>query len=68
LQINANKKALIRSIELLIIDEVSMLRADLLDAIDVVLRYIRRAQRQQPFGGVQILFIGDLLQLPPVII
>ena len=51
--------------ELLIIDEVSMLRADLLDAIDTILRYVRR--NQNPFGGLQILFIGDLWQLPPVV-
>ena len=48
------------------IDEVSMLRADLLDAIDVALRSIRR-RRNEPFGGVQVLFIGDMLQLPPVV-
>jgi nucleoside-triphosphatase THEP1 len=65
LQMHENKRKLIRELELLIIDEVSMLRADLLDAIDMVLRYIRR--KQSPFGGVQVLFIGDLLQLPPVI-
>ncbi len=60
------KRKLLREIELLIIDEVSMLRADLLDAIDVILRHVRR-KRNVPFGGVQILFIGDLLQLPPVV-
>lgn len=59
------KKSVILNMELLIIDEVSMLRADLLDAIDFTMRSIRR--RDQPFGGVQVLFIGDLLQLPPVI-
>jgi len=62
---NAQRRNLIRSMELLIIDEVSMLRADLLDAIDWTLRNIRRINR--PFGGVQVLFIGDLLQLPPVV-
>lgn len=66
MQLNANKRALLRSLELLIIDEVSMLRADLLDAIDVILRSVRRNHRK-PFGGVQMLFIGDLLQLPPVV-
>jgi len=66
LRMNKNKRKLIREIELLIIDEVSMLRADTLDAIDTVLRHIRR-KRNLPFGGIQILFIGDLLQLPPVI-
>ena len=62
---NATKRQLIREIELLIIDEVSMLRADLLDCIDHTLRHLRRNSR--PFGGVQILFIGDLMQLPPVV-
>jgi hypothetical protein len=60
------KRKLLREVELLIIDEVSMLRADLLDAIDTVLRHIRR-KHYEPFGGLQLLFIGDLLQLPPVI-
>lgn len=63
---NKNKIAMIREMELMIIDEVSMLRADLLDAIDNMLRSLRR-QRYTPFGGVQMLFIGDLLQLPPVV-
>jgi hypothetical protein len=63
---NKTKQALLREVELLVIDEVSMLRADLLDAIDAVLRSVRK-QRYVPFGGVQMLFIGDLLQLPPVI-
>ena len=62
---NAQRKNLIRSMELLIIDEVSMLRADLLDAIDWTLRNVRKINR--PFGGIQVLFIGDLLQLPPVV-
>jgi len=66
LKMNAQKRNLLNEIELLIIDEVSMLRADLLDAIDHVLRFVRR-QRNKPFGGLQILFIGDLWQLPPVI-
>ena len=59
------KKAVIRNMELLIIDEVSMLRADLLDAIDFMMQSVRK--KKMPFGGVQVLFIGDLLQLPPVI-
>ena len=63
---NKPKMNMLREMELLIIDEVSMLRADVLDAIDVMLRRVR-FQKNQPFGGVQILFIGDLLQLPPVI-
>jgi nucleoside-triphosphatase THEP1 len=66
LQLAGVKRKLIREMELLIIDEVSMLRADLLDAIDTVLRTVRR-QQNKAFGGVQLLFIGDLLQLPPVV-
>lgn len=62
---NKTRQKIIRNIELLIIDEVSMLRADLLDAMDWTLRNIRRIH--EPFGGVQVLFIGDLLQLPPVV-
>jgi len=65
IQMNKRKRELIKELELLIIDEVSMLRADLLDCIDLVLRTIRR--NRQKFGGLQILFIGDLLQLPPVV-
>ena len=65
-RMHSSKRALLRELELLIIDEVSMLRADLLDAIDVVLRHVRR-KKNQPFGGLQILFIGDLMQLPPVV-
>lgn len=65
LQMNTTKRRIFQDLELLIIDEVSMLRADLLDAIDMVLRYIRK--NNQSFGGVQVLFIGDLHQLPPVI-
>ncbi len=66
LQMHENKRKLIREMELLIVDEVSMLRSDLLDAIDFVLRLVRR-RMNQPFGGVQLLFIGDMLQLPPVV-
>ncbi len=66
LKLNTSKRNLIRELELLIIDEVSMLRADTLDAIDLVLRYVRR--KNEAFGGVQLLLIGDLLQLPPVVV
>lgn len=62
---NNTKKALFKSLELLIVDEVSMLRADVLDAMNFMLQSVRR--NQMPFGGVQVLFIGDLLQLPPVV-
>jgi len=64
-RMSGQKKAVIQNMELLIIDEVSMLRADLLDAIDFMMQSVRR--NRQPFGGVQVLFIGDLLQLPPVV-
>jgi len=64
--LNSVRKQVLRAIDLLIIDEVSMLRADLLDAIDYRLRSIRRNFREQ-FGGVQLLLIGDLYQLPPVL-
>ena len=59
------KRKIIASIDLLIIDEISMVRADLLDAIDAVLRRFR--EHNQPFGGVQLLMIGDLAQLTPVV-
>jgi len=65
LQMNSTKRRIFTDLELLIIDEVSMLRADLLDAIDMVLRYVRKDNAN--FGGVQVLFIGDLHQLPPVV-
>lgn len=66
LRLSHSKRELMRELELLIIDEVSMLRADLLDAMDVILRHVRK-KPFQPFGGVQVLFIGDLYQLPPVV-
>jgi len=65
LKMNGEKKKIIRELELLVIDEVSMVRCDTLDAIDTVMRHIRR-NHLQAFGGVQVLFIGDLFQLPPV--
>lgn len=66
IRFNRDKIALINDLELLIIDEVSMLRADMLDAIDDILRHYRNNPRE-PFGGVQLLLIGDLFQLPPVV-
>lgn len=60
-----DKLKLIRSLDLLIIDEISMVRADLLDAVDMVLRHVRR--NAKPFGGVQLLMIGDAQQLSPVV-
>lgn len=63
-RIRREKQNLIRSLDLLVIDEISMVRADLLDGVDYVLRRYRR--NDVPFGGVQLLMIGDLHQLPPV--
>ena len=63
---NKEKLNLLRSIDLLIIDEASMVASYTVDAIDSILRYVRR-KTEQFFGGVQILFIGDLYQLPPVV-
>ena len=63
---SASKRATLKNLELLIIDEVSMLRADVLDSIDLALRMVR-SDYFTPFGGVQVLFIGDLMQLPPVV-
>ncbi len=65
IRFNSEKRELIRELELLIIDEISMVRADMLDAIDTILRHFRN-KPAQPFGGVQVLYIGDLYQLPPV--
>lgn len=63
-KMSQHKKDLIRSLDLLVIDEVSMVRADLLDSIDDAMRRYRDASK--PFGGVQLLLIGDLMQLAPV--
>ena len=66
LRMNTDKKKVLQELELLIIDEISMVRCDTLDAVDTVLRHVRN-RYQEPFGGVQVLFIGDMFQLPPVI-
>ncbi len=63
-RMSKEKKRIIKGLDLLVIDEISMVRADLLDAVDDVLRRLRRSDT--PFGGVQLLLIGDLYQLPPV--
>ena len=63
-KIRKPKLQLMRALDLLIIDEISMVRADVLDAVDAVLRRARRSSR--PFGGVQLLMIGDVHQLAPV--
>lgn len=65
MQMRRPKQRLLRNLELLVIDEISMVRADLLDTIDAVLRRMRH-RPNLPFGGVQMLFIGDLYQLSPV--
>jgi hypothetical protein len=65
IRVSEEKRALFRDLELLIIDEVSMVRCDMLDAVDAILRYFRKAPHLS-FGGVQVLYIGDLFQLPPV--
>jgi ATP-dependent exoDNAse (exonuclease V) alpha subunit len=60
------KRRVLQQLELLIIDEISMVRCDTLDAIDLVLKHFRN-RHTEPFGGVQVLFIGDMFQLPPVV-
>ena len=65
MQMRAQKQRVLRNLELLVIDEVSMVRSDLLDTIDAVLRHMKH-RPNHPFGGAQVLFIGDLFQLSPV--
>lgn len=62
---NKQRQQLLRKMELLVIDEISMVRCDVMDAIDTILKNVRR-NYHLPFGGVQLLCIGDLHQLPPV--
>ncbi|NJB84577.1 hypothetical protein GGR26_000322 [Lewinella marina] len=64
-RLSRKKAEVLRSLDLLVIDEISMVRADVLDALSAVLRKYRSDDR--PFGGVQLLMIGDLHQLPPVV-
>ncbi len=64
-QLRKEKVKIIKTLDLLIIDEISMVRADLMDAIDAVMRRYRH--NDLPFGGVQLLMIGDAHQLPPVV-
>jgi len=66
IKMNNDRRKVLQQLELLIIDEISMVRCDVLDAIDVVLRHFRY-RYNEPFGGVQLLFIGDMFQLPPVV-
>jgi uncharacterized protein YpbB len=65
LRLGKQKLQLLRKMEVLVIDEISMVRCDVMDAVDVILRSARR-QHHLPFGGVQLVCIGDLYQLPPV--
>jgi DNA replication protein DnaC len=66
MRVNNEKRKIFQQLELLIIDEISMVRCDTLDAIDTVLKHFRN-RNSEPFGGVQVLFIGDMFQLPPII-
>lgn len=66
LKITSERKKIFQEIELLVIDEISMVRADILDAIDIILKHFR-SRYNEPFGGVQLLLIGDIFQLPPVV-
>ena len=66
IKIGGDKRRLFQELELLIIDEVSMVRCDTLDAVDLILRHFRK-RWSEPFGGVQVLYIGDMYQLPPVV-
>jgi len=65
-KLNKERIGIIQKLELLIIDEISMVRCDVLDALDQVLRHYRN-QHYKPFGGLQVLLIGDMFQLPPVV-
>ncbi len=66
LRYSSEKLDLLRNLDLLIIDEASMVASYIVDAIDTILRYVRK-NPHRPFGGVQVLFVGDLYQLPPVV-
>ena len=63
--VTAVRRKIFQELELLVIDEISMVRADILDAMDAILRHYRY-RYQEPFGGVQVIFIGDMYQLSPV--
>lgn len=66
IKFNPLKKKLIEALDTIIVDEVSMVRADMIDAMDTILRHVRK-RPHQPFGGIQMVFIGDLFQLPPIL-
>jgi hypothetical protein len=65
MKMQGNRRKVIQELELLVIDEISMVRADVLDAVDTILRHVRY-RNNEPFGGVQLIFIGDMFQLSPV--
>ena len=65
LKLKAKPRNILNATDVLVIDEISMVAPDLLDAIDILARYARR--NNEPFGGIQVVAIGDLFQLPPVI-
>jgi len=65
MKMQGNRRKVIQELELLVIDEISMVRADVLDAMDTILRHVRY-RNNEPFGGVQVIFIGDMFQLSPV--
>lgn len=65
-KVRADGESLYRNVDAIVIDEVSMVRADLLDCVDKFLR-LNGKMRRRPFGGIQMIFIGDLYQLPPVV-
>lgn len=67
MKMSSIRRKVLQQLEILVIDEISMVRADVLDAIDTILRHFRY-RRNEPFGGVQVVYIGDLYQLPPVVV
>ena len=66
-KMQGQRRKVIQELELLVIDEISMVRADVLDAVDTILRHFRY-RHTEAFGGVQVIFIGDMFQLSPVAI
>jgi hypothetical protein len=65
MKMQGSRRKVLQELELLVIDEISMVRADVLDAVDTILRHVR-FRINEPFGGVQVIFIGDMFQLSPV--
>lgn len=65
IKMQGSRRKVLQELELLVIDEISMVRADVLDSVDTILRHVRY-RNNEPFGGVQVIFIGDMFQLSPV--